>query len=380
VKAANVLAGPRWPVSWTLRLTAAAVAVAAAITGCAAASSPAAQSPAVQRRVSAEAAGGPSPVRVPANAVFTIWRRLGPPNTAQRLVAAGGALFIQSGGNTVATITRVDPATGKSGPAIRLARVAGMTFGGGLLWIACRIDPASGRESVVALSPGSLKIRHVLSLTVGRMSSTSPLAYAGGQLWAVTGRGLVAIDPAAGRTVRTVPVAADRPFDFLNVAASANGAALWTTEGPGGGGPIGVQLRSPRTGAVLAAASGPAVGIGGVQIAAAGRHAWLAYATGSLGGYIRAAAAGRGVLAESRPPGRAEFSNSIQVYLAGHQLWLTDGMAAFVACASAATGRILAAAHGVGAVSDLAPLPAGRLALIIQGQVLLITPKPACGP
>ncbi len=316
---------------------------------------------------------------MPANAVFTIWRRLGPPDTAQRLVAAGGALFIQSGGNTVATITRVDPATGKSGPAVRLAHVAGMTFGGGLLWIACRVDQLSGRESVVALSPGSLKIRHVLSLTVGRVLNTSPLAYAGGRLWAITRRGLVAIDPATGRPVRTVPVAADRQFYFLNVAASAGGAALWTTEGPGGGGLIAVQLRSPGTGAVLAAASGPAVGIAGAQIAAAGQHAWLAYATGMLGGYLRAAAAGPGVIAESRPPGRAEFSNSIQVYLAGHQLWLTDGMADLVACASAATGRILAAAHGVGAVSDLAPLPAGRLALIIQGQVLVVTPKPACG-
>jgi hypothetical protein len=324
-------------------------------------------------------ATGPQPVHVPANAAFTVLRRLGSSDAAQQLVAGGGALFIQSGANSAASITRIELATGRSAPRFRVARFGGMTYGGGLLWIVRGTQPTSARESVLGISAGSLAVRHAVTLPAEPGWSTSPAAYAGGLVWVATLRALVAIDPATGTPVRTVPVTAAGPQNFMDVAASADGTALWTAESSGGGGPIAVQLRNPATGAVLAAAPGPAIGLGGAQIAAADHHAWLAYATGMMGSYVQAATDGPDALAELRPAGRAEYSNGIRVYQAGQQLWLTDGMAALIACAAAPTGRILATARRVN-VSDLAPLAAGRLALIIQGQVFDAAPKPACGP
>lgn len=52
-----------------------------------------------------------------------------------------------------------------------------------------------------------------------------------------------------------------------------------------------------------------------------------------------------------------------------------------IACASSATGRILAAVHGSGLLpTDIEPVGAGRLALLVNGDVLIARPKQACGP
>lgn len=307
------------------------------------------------------------------------------PGGAWQAVTGGGALFTDSsdaGAPSMSTrITRVDLATGKVGPATTVKGESGMAFGAGLLWLGSGAQPTSADMTVSALDPVTLAVRFTVPLGLPPSFGTEQLAYAAGLLWVATEQVLIAIDPATARIVAEVPIPGADAQDSVHVAASADGRALWTTEDSLGGGPISVQQRNPRTGAVLATTSAPVGGLGGAQIAAADSNAWLAYATGMLGSYFETVSAA-GQLTETRPPAAsAEFTNSVRVYLIGQQLRITDGMAETIACASSATGRILAVARGTGLLpADIEPASGGRLALLVSGEVLLGRAKQACGP
>jgi hypothetical protein len=374
------------------RIAGAVLAVASVLAGCSsAAGSPAAsgkRSPAAPggRSPSSTARPSPSPPAVPASAPFTAAGWIAVPGGAWQAVAGAGALFTDSSDagsapGTGTLITRVGLATGQVGPAIRVRGEAGMTFGGGLLWVGIGSQPTSASMSVVALDPVTLAVRHTMALRQPPSFGGEQLAYAGGLVWVATERALIAIDPSTARVAADVPLPAVTAQDFVHVAAPADGSALWTTEDSGGGGPISVQERNPRTGAALTATNGPAIGLGGAQIAAASATAWLAYATGMLGGYFEAVSEA-GQLTETRPPpGSAGFSNAIRVYLAGRQLWITDAMTGTIACASSATGRIQAIVRGSDLLpADIQPAGTGRLALLVNGGILLARPKRACGP
>jgi hypothetical protein len=278
-------------------------------------------------------------------------------------------------------VTRVDPSSGRVGPATRIKDASSLAFGGGLLWVARGAQPSSQAMTVLGLNPNTLAVRYTVALGRPPSFGTQQLAFAGGLVWAAKERTLVAIDPATARIVAEVPVPGPNMQDFVQVAAAADGSALWTTENSGAGGSIAVQQRDPRTGAVLTSATGSAIGLGGAEIAATGSRAWMAYATGMLGGYFEAISKGQH-LAEAGPPAwRGGFSNSVRVSLAGRQLWITDGMTGTIACASSATGRILAAVRRSGLQpAGLVPVGDGRLALLLDGDVLIAVPKPACGP
>lgn len=326
------------------------------------------------------------PPDVPAHAPFAAVRWIRVPGGAWQAVAGAGALFTDSayaaspvGARTL--ITRVDLATGRVGPAVRVRGESGMTFGGGLLWVGRGSQPTSADMSVIALDPVTLAVRHTVALPQPPSFGIEQLAYAGGLVWVATERALIAVDPATARMVADVPLPGVNAQDWVYVAASAAGRSLWTTEDSGGGGPITVQQRNPRTGAVLAATSGPAIGLGGAQIAAGRANAWLAYATGMLGGYFETVSEA-GHLTEAAPPrSSGGFTNSVRVYLAGRQLWITDGMNDTIGCASSATGRILAIVRGSGLLpGTIEPDGTGRLALLIDGDILIARPKRACGP
>jgi hypothetical protein len=306
--------------------------------------------------------------------------RIGVPGRAWQVLAAGGSLYCLSlQGSTGMVITRVDPATGRAGPSRRVAGVTAMAFGGGLLWAAERSPaPRRGRPALVALNPVTLAVVHTVAVPQPLGWGLSGIAYAGGLIWAAGMHALTAVSPATAAVTATVPLGTSGYF--TGVAAPPGGTVLWSTEGGPGGGLIAVQARNPRTGAVLAATKGPAAGIAGAQIAAATGHAWLAYPTGMLGGYVKVAEhAGR--LIEIPPREHHVFANGIGVYLAGRHLWILDAMTGSIACASGATGRILAAVYDTAMnISDLAALAPGRLAMPINGKVLIARPKPACGP
>jgi hypothetical protein len=307
------------------------------------------------------------------------WIRV--PGGTWQVLAGGGALFTESAGPGATVISRVDPATGRVGPATRISGAVAMAYGGGLLWIT-RGAPRATTTTVLALDPVTLTVRRTVTLPEAPGLGTEELAYAGGVLWVATSRTLIGIDPVTAMPARRVPVTAEPGGSFTEVAASADGTALWTSEDSGGGGPIAVQLRNPDTGAELAATSYPAGGLGGAQIAAAGGRAWLAYATGNLGSYFEATSED-GRLTETRPPaGSGEFTNSVRVYLAGQQLWITDGMSGMIACAAGSTGRILQSVYDQSILpGNIASLSGGRVAMAAAGgYVLIARPKPACGP
>jgi hypothetical protein len=324
------------------------------------------------------------PVVMPAAAPVRVLSRIRVPDQAWQLAAGAGALFTQGAGPT---ITRVDLATGRVGPVARVGAAAAMAVAGGLLWVARRArSPHGAPLPLLALNPDTLTVEHIVALP-DQPGTGGDIAFAGGLLWIAGTHSLTAIDPATARLVSAVPLLATvGTGGFTSVAGGSGGASLWTSQGTSGGGRIAVQRRNPRTGAVLAAASGPEVGIGAARIAGARDHAWLAYATGMLGGYFKAGvlpAGPPGRLRETRPKsspaGREVFSNAVSVYLAGRLLWILDGNS--ISCAADATGRILSQVTGSGTdFAALAPLPRGRLALLISGDMLIVRPKPPCRP
>jgi hypothetical protein len=325
----------------------------------------------------------PAPVpssRVPAAAPFTVLAHISVPGWAWQVLAADGALYCLSvRGSTGMVITRVDPATGRAGPSRRVAQATAIGFGGGLLWAAERSpSPGRGRPVLLALNPVTLAVVRTVALPEPpSWGGLSGIAYAGGLIWVAGIHGLTAISPVTARVSATVPLGTTGYF--IRVAAPPGGTVLWSTEGSARGGLIAIQARDPRTGAVLAATKGPAVGIAGAQIAAATGHAWLAYPTGMLGGYVKVTErAGR--LTEIPPREHHVFANGVSVHLAGRHLWILDGMSGSIACASDGTGRILAAVYDTAMnIGGLAVLAHDRLAIPIDGKILIVRPKPACG-
>ncbi len=60
-------------------------------------------------------------------------------------------------------------------------------------------------------------------------------------------------------------------------------------------------------------------------------------------------------------------------------LWILDGNS--ISCATDATGRILPQVKGSStSFAALAPLPHGRLALLISGDIFIVRAEPPCGP
>jgi hypothetical protein len=322
----------------------------------------------------------PPSSRVPATAPFTVLSRIGVPGRAWQLLAADGTLYCLSvRDNSGMVITRVDPAAGRAGPSRRVAQATAMGFGGGLLWTAGRSpSPRPGRPMLLALDPVTLAVVHTVTVPQPPGWGLSGIAYAGGLIWVAGIHALTAVNPATARVAATVPLGSTGYF--TGVAAPPGGTVLWSTEGSPGGGLIAIQARNPRTGAVLAGTKGPVGGAAGAQIAAATGHAWLAIPTGLLGTYVKVSEHG-GRLAEIPPREHHVFANGISVYLAGRRLWILDGMSGSIACASDATGRILAAVYDTAmSVSDLAVLAPDRLAMPINGKIVIARPRPACGP
>ena len=307
---------------------------------------------------------------------------------ATLLAAGAGGLFVLSDAGSGAMITRVDPVSGQVGPSRRVSGAADMMLGasnlavgGNLVWVIRQVRSRATAQ-LLALSPATLAVVHRVVLPE-RPGWGGDVAYAGGRIWVAGTHLLMGIDPASGRLAVTVPLEVTAETGaFTSVAATANGTALWTAEGTGGGGPIGVQLRDPRSGAVLDSAAGPFGGIGGVRIAAASGHAWLAYASGMLGGYVRVTPLAGG-LAETAPErsqvAHGPFSNGVQVFAAGSRLWILDQTS--ISCADDTTGRILWQLPSSGGFpSSLVPLASGRLALAWSGEILIVRPRQPCGP
>ena len=322
----------------------------------------------------------PSPVNgSPSRLPFTVLRTVPVHASTRRLVAAGGALFAWGTTGNGSIVVRVDPATGQVGPSTRVDGVSDLAFAGGLLWVARGARGTDNQPvttpSLLALDPATLAVRH----TVPTTDLPGHLAVAGGRLWVAGMHGLTAVDPATGRMVRTVPV--DNPGaangGLIDIAASADGTALWTSEGHPGGGAVPVQLRDPDTGVVLASSPGVGDAVFSAQIAAADDHAWLIYPTGMMATYTGVQRHGDQLVARApnAREGGASYVNSLQATLIGDRLWLGDGHSITVADAS--DGTRLAEVPFETADFAVTGLPDGQIALARDSDVLIVQPSVA---
>lgn len=326
-----------------------------------------------------------APPTIPPDAPFVVRQRITLPlpggGPVDELISGGGWLYALAC-NPGCTVIRLDPRTGQVGPTTTVTGARALGYAEGQLWVARGTSAGDGQPPVapalLALDPVTLAVRRTVALP----EAPRGVAVAGRQLW-VTGTGNIrAVDPRTGAITHDVPVTADGVSpDFLVIAASADGTALWTALGSGDGGPIPVQLRSPKDGHVLSATTDSVVGIAPTGIAAADDHAWLGYATGMLGAYVRVTLTGDRLTEtppQVGPP--SPFANGIATHLAHGQLWITDAMSGAVACARDTTGKLLARTQpGVGVYVALAALDGGQLALAEGSQVLIVDPQPVCG-
>jgi len=363
------------------RVTALLIAVGL-ITACGVAANDSSGSGGTPNGTGSPSTGPARPSALPAKAPFTVLRQIAVPGQAWGLVAGERALFALSADGSGTTIVRIDQATGHAGPSIREANVAGTAIAGGLLWVVRHASSVHAKPAaVLGLSPLTLRTERTVALPDRPARGASDAAAAGGLVWIAGTRLLMGIDPATGSLVKTVNLGTElRSSGWTAVASDPAGTSLWTSEGSGGGGPIAVQRRDARTGAVLGAVNAPVAGLGAARITADPDHAWLAYATGMEGSYFRATVAGSH-LRETQPrrarTARETFSNGLKTFLAGQTLWIVDGNS--ISCAADATGRILSQVSGPKALfSDLASQPNGRLALAFNGDVLIVRPKSPC--
>lgn len=330
---------------------------------------------------------GPQPptpsteVPVPADAPFTVIRRVPLQQRPIQTFAAAGNLYtigcrdcrIETG----QTLTRIDPATGAVGPTIDLPGASELAYAGQRLWVARGgLDDAGepmAPPSLVALDPTTLSVRRTVALP----ERPGGLATAGGLVWVAGINAIRAIDPSTAAVVRTVTVdnkGAPGGY-YVSLAASPDGRTLWTGTGTYGGGPATLAVRDPVTG-VVRASSIQNLGLS-LSIAAADDHAWLAFSTGMLGAFVREDVRNGHIVQTVVGPFN-RFANGINVHLLNGQLWILDGMTGTVACDQDSNGDALTAAQLELPDDSLSAVSPDRLAIIVNGQLLIVKPKSAC--
>lgn len=245
-------------------------------------------------------------------------------------------------------------------------------------------------SAVVALDPATLAVVHRLKIPAGAPRfhwTDASIAAAGGLVWVSGAATVYGIDPATAAVVRRLPTPTPPPVNgykfgpgeyAIGIAAPPDGRALWTAETPDGGGRDALQVRDPFSGAVIDSSTHSAGGVGRTQIVAASGYAWLAFATGNLGGYVKIGH--QPGLPPSATP-HAGGSNALSVSLAARILWVYDPETGRITCADPASGAIRVMGHFP--ADGITSLPGGRVAVIAQSSaptstVAVARPKPAC--
>jgi hypothetical protein len=207
---------------------------------------------------------------------------------------------------------------------------------GGWLWMT---TSTATHERLLRMNPADLAVTGNISISgrsyPGFTGGGPDLAVAGGALWVTSGSRLLRVSLRTGRILAVIEL----PGAFTSgVGASANGTVLVVSEAKDGG--IGsVQRRDPVTGALLALASHPMMGVTAPRIGAVmGDSVWLAEPTGMMG-YIQ-----RFSVATMTPDPATQVigTNGITVRGADGLIWVTQqGSASRNYCADPVTGRVL---------------------------------------
>jgi hypothetical protein len=198
--------------------------------------------PTVSRPVQPATTTTPSTPRVPSGAATVLVRGLYEPvawlsKTGLYVAASGTA----NGSGQVLRL--VDPLTGQIKAEAALPGpvqpAQGFVLSDGTLWVDTESDSPPRSAQLLAMSPATLHIRHRLVLADAGIG----LAAAGGWLWADTTRALLKIAPDTAKVTDRVPLPAAATDD---IAANTSGTVLAATQQ----GDI-VDLLDPSTGAVI---------------------------------------------------------------------------------------------------------------------------------
>lgn len=329
----------------------------------------------------------PRPATPAHNPLFRVIREVEIPDGATGLLYADAALFTWSdvGGQATDIVTRIDLATAHITATVN-QHAAGGAFAGNLLWLA---EPGQ----LVALDPDTLAVVHRVQIP-GNAANLDELgrgyvSAAGGLVWVIGAGAIFGIDPATATIVQHIAMPSPPPTDGyqfgpgdyqITLSAPPDGTALWTAETPDGGGYAALQVRNPQSGAVIESSTDSVTGIGGTQIAATDDYAWLSFATGNSGSYLKVD--DRPGLAPAVTKPGIGGSNAISVSLAADDLWIYDPEILRAACADPANGTILEKASLP--THDITSLPNGEIAVVSQigtssaSTVAIAVPKPAC--
>jgi virginiamycin B lyase len=221
--------------------------------------------------------GGPSGVAVGDGAVWVATRgadrgrvvRIDPagnkvaasvavPQGRAELAVGAGAVWVASFADN--SVSRIDPATGEVAATIPVGRQpSGIAVAAGSVWVANALD-----DTVTRINPAGNQV--VATIPVPGQGSAFSLAAAGGSVWVSGNHGLYRIDPAGNRVTKVDVCCGE-------VAAGAGG--LWMANGMDG-----TVLRvDPATGRVVAripvAAAAASEGPFPFRIAAAGGTVWV---------------------------------------------------------------------------------------------------------
>jgi hypothetical protein len=259
------------------------------------------------------------------------------------------------GSSEVDELARFDPATGRIQADRRLGGAFGQAMpAAGWLWV--RTTAASGAVAILRLDPRTLALTGEVALPgppppSGQAQDT--LAVAGGGLWVASGGELVRLSLPGGTVAATVGLPG---ASWSTVTADSAGTVLAVGEANDGGAGA-VQLRDPRTGALLRT-SAPMAGV--VAPAVGGvinSGVWVSEATGMMGYVERLTVPG--LRAERLAAPRADFAgndhtriegtNAIAVRVANGSVWITDRLSG--------TDRHYCGDPASGAIRTPIPLP-----------------------
>lgn len=283
------------------------------------------------------------------------------------------ALYAPPGGQgTVATdmLARVDRFSGavrKIGPLPGAARVA---VGAGSVWVGGSSRPG-GTIGVVRLDPDTLQQR--ASVPLPAESADRPLvaglAASADRVWLAYGMHLYRLDPSTGAVQSrqsldgpATSIAFDASVGRLYVGSDAAGTQTQAT----------VTEWDAATERRLAGAGTGGAALGGPEVAAAADGAWVAFATGMLGGVEHRRASDLTAV----PTASTRYTNSVHVYVASGFVWTADSMANQLACLDPATGAVR-----VSRTQSLGGVVAGDAAGIYLGSdsgVGTLVPDPRC--
>ena len=284
-------------------------------------------------------------------------------------------------------LIRVDPANGAVEAQAQLPAIEATTYADGELWVLAS-PPSQRNDSIIeVLNPDTLAMlyQRTLSATPNLAADAASIAVVGKRVWISTTTGIVGLD-ADLRHPTFITIA--RPATLsIEVAASVNGSALFTSLCGDGGSPVTVQVRNPITGDLVSSLTTGLGGIGGAAMTPITNRVWLRVATGMLGtlGFVNLTPGNPPTLLPGRPLKNETgihdppFPNTLRVSVAGSTVFAYDPDNNVLECRNAETGSLLAVTRSLEGVTTITALTHDEIAATLgTGEVIIAKISTVC--